>query len=156
MRTEGLRLNSRSFRGVRTSSGWGLASPARGPSSTGISMSARRAADWACGVGSGRWVLRERGGSGSSSSSVSYTHLDVYKRQILAATEEEVEAVHAGLRAYNRNYCPDAEDLSRAVRDEAGRVVAGTDSVSYTHLDVYKRQAPSRAAGAPRAFPSLG
>ena len=46
---------------------------------------------------------------------------------ILAATEEEVEAVHAGLRAYNRNYCPDAEDLSRAVRDEAGRVVAGTD-----------------------------
>ena len=46
---------------------------------------------------------------------------------ILAATEEEVEAVHAGLRAYNRNYCPDAEDLSRAVRDEAGRVVAGKD-----------------------------
>ena len=46
---------------------------------------------------------------------------------ILPATEEEVEAVHAGLRAYNRNYCPDAEDLSRAVRDEAGRVVAGTD-----------------------------
>ena len=71
VRTEGLRLNSRSFRGVRTSSGWGLASPARGPSSTGISMSARRAADWACGVGSGRWVLRERGGSGSSSSSYS-------------------------------------------------------------------------------------
>ena len=34
---------------------------------------------------------------------------------ILPATEEEVEAVHAGLRAYNRNYCPDAEDLSRAV-----------------------------------------
>ena len=30
-----------------------------------------------------------------------------------------------------------------------GVIVIGTEPVSYTHLDVYKRQAPSRAASIP-------
>lgn len=44
---------------------------------------------------------------------------------IRPAGEAEQEAVHAGLRAYNRQYVPDTEDLSLAVTDGAGRVIAG-------------------------------
>ena len=57
---------------------------------------------------------------------VSYTHLDVYKRQLL----EDLRAFLGiqsltGLRLFNRY---DLEGISR-------------EPVSYTHLDVYKRQA---------------
>ena len=51
---------------------------------------------------------------------VSYTHLDVYKRQVLAFLE------HFGLRALT----------VKLAFETLGEVV----SVSYTHLDVYKRQ----------------
>ena len=52
-------------------------------------------------------------------SSVSYTHLDVYKRQVIIRTMA----------------------ISGAICGIAGFViVSGASPVSYTHLDVYKRQ----------------
>ena len=54
---------------------------------------------------------------------VSYTHLDVYKRQIKASGTEVMEG---------------KIDHSRYV-EVATRL---TEPVSYTHLDVYKRQKP--------------
>ena len=53
-----------------------------------------------------------------TSGPVSYTHLDVYKRQVFEVPEAEVEWV----------------------RHEVPRLMAGVAPVSYTHLDVYKRQ----------------
>ena len=56
---------------------------------------------------------------------VSYTHLDVYKRQVLVgdliAVARVVQLQHQAAVARN---------------------IAFGDTVSYTHLDVYKRQAP--------------
>ena len=51
---------------------------------------------------------------------VSYTHLDVYKRQSIESTETESETTTVS----------DEDKLE-------------TEAVSYTHLDVYKRQAPA-------------
>ena len=59
--------------------------------------------------------------------SVSYTHLDVYKRQVLD-TPQQVES-HLLMRHY--------DGLLKSGRIK-GR--AGVAAVSYTHLDVYKRQ----------------
>ena len=53
---------------------------------------------------------------------VSYTHLDVYKRQ------------SKGRLAVPTRY---REGL---IEDAAGQLVCTIDTVSYTHLDVYKRQ----------------
>ena len=56
---------------------------------------------------------------------VSYTHLDVYKRQAIALKKgcknaaEAAEAIGIGLQAF---------------------CIPGSVAVSYTHLDVYKRQ----------------
>ncbi len=61
----------------------------------------------------------------SCSRSVSYTHLDVYKRQAYSVVPDI--AVHQVLTA--RFKIPDAPD-----------------PVSYTHLDVYKRQSQHRLA----------
>lgn len=47
---------------------------------------------------------------------------------IQPADEAAGEAIHAGLRAYNRKFVPDTADLSLAVRDEAGRIVGGCDA----------------------------
>ena len=52
---------------------------------------------------------------------------------IKPAGEAGEAAVHADLRAYNRTFVSDTADLSLVVEDGAG-------PVSYTHLDVYKRQ----------------
>ena len=71
---------------------------------------------------------------------VSYTHLDVYKRQGLCrqtAVKEPVEAVW--------EWCAASSDLSCQLRQ------GGTSllflAVSYTHLDVYKRQLFLAGAG---------
>ena len=65
----------------------------------------------------------------SRTSSVSYTHLDVYKRQLLTF-----------------------QDLSEQRVIERMRVDfvanASHESVSYTHLDVYKRQATAASSSA--------
>ena len=66
---------------------------------------------------------------------VSYTHLDVYKRQFLANIREVDAIVHV-VRAF------DDENVMREQGREDAFVdpLADIDTVSYTHLDVYKRQ----------------
>ena len=67
---------------------------------------------------------------------VSYTHLDVYKRQLHILTIEE--KIVLGLNPYNLNE-EDANTIRQSVIDKVIRLYAPI-SVSYTHLDVYKRQ----------------
>ena len=50
------------------------------------------------------------------------------KYVITPAGERESEAIHAGLRAYNRQFVPDTADLSLAVTDENGRIIGGCDA----------------------------
>ena len=47
---------------------------------------------------------------------------------IRPAEEREDEAVHAGLRAYNRTFVPDTEDLSLTAVDEDGQIIGGCDA----------------------------
>ena len=82
------------------------------------------------------------------SGSVSYTHLDVYKRQ-----EEDDDGLHnqnqlAGYTgAQFHGFAADAEPCEeKAHQNDAEGIVA----VSYTHLDVYKRQDLSRRAASAR------
>ena len=64
---------------------------------------------------------------GGDAKPVSYTHLDVYKRQLLPIT------------SVNGNYSPRVMRIRR--EGSTKRVTVGyLDPVSYTHLDVYKRQ----------------
>ena len=68
---------------------------------------------------------------------VSYTHLDVYKRQYdadLVAIESLTGFVREWI-AFTKKH----ENLTIEIRTKSGRC----DSVSYTHLDVYKRQVHS-------------
>ena len=48
--------------------------------------------------------------------------------EIVSSGEREVEEVHAGLRRYNRGFCPDVADLSCCIKYGEGRCIAGTDS----------------------------
>ena len=54
---------------------------------------------------------------------VSYTHLDVYKRQVVASCQSLIFPMNISV-------------LDRCLK----YVSVGSQSVSYTHLDVYKRQ----------------
>ena len=61
---------------------------------------------------------------------VSYTHLDVYKRQIQGYAEGLTEGMVED---------PESRDYyCEVIQDEAGKM--NKMAVSYTHLDVYKRQ----------------
>ena len=76
--------------------------------------------------------------------SVSYTHLDVYKRQgyyTVELSDPQVKAeltasIHAALHRYTYNKADSASLLIDLQH--------GPASVSYTHLDVYKRQVLNR------------
>lgn len=48
--------------------------------------------------------------------------------KILPAGEAENREIHAGLRRYNRRFCPNVADLSCCIKDGEGRCIAGTDS----------------------------
>ena len=63
--------------------------------------------------------------------SVSYTHLDVYKRQgtLTEAGKED---------PYSKRSVEENLDLFERMKN--GEFEDGTKAVSYTHLDVYKRQ----------------
>ena len=87
---------------------------------------------------------------------VSYTHLDVYKRQVSCSlmTTSCVTGGTSGIGlAFARALAARGDDLVLVARDEARlQAVAdeltaahGVQAVSYTHLDVYKRQVPSRS-----------
>ena len=82
-----------------------------------------------------------KGGTSAAPIAVSYTHLDVYKRQELEdelLEEEELELL-LGLGSNSNESPPPAEELL----DEFPSSSSWYRSVSYTHLDVYKRQLSS-------------
>ena len=77
---------------------------------------------------------QSRGGATlEGAKAVSYTHLDVYKRQEVGRGDEAPRELVGDLR----------ERLLVAHP-------VGLQAVYYTHLDVYKRQARPRAPGPPR------
>ena len=93
--------------------------------------------------------------SGSISTTVSYTHLDVYKRQpLFCANEVDFEVAWFSpqseyrpteyLQHWVRFWFDDALRLEAAKaiqRARLSRIVPHwCDTVSYTHLDVYKRK----------------
>ena len=105
---EGLRSHWRSIEGLRRCQGRFLIPTVPGPCSTGLS------------AGPGTFLP---GGSAACSRSSSATNpLDVYKRQVPGQQPQRLPAPNA--------------------QDRPGRRRVGP--VSYTHLDVYKRQASSR------------
>ena len=61
---------------------------------------------------------------------VSYTHLDVYKRQVLFSVSSPSICLSRFLHAL----------APSSFESNESDVMDGTLSVSYTHLDVYKRQ----------------
>ena len=72
---------------------------------------------------------------------VSYTHLDVYKRQVLmwASTPEAVRNCNSAMSSRSAtalDNCGWISTISESVNQRIRSM-----SVSYTHLDVYKRQA---------------
>ena len=92
-----------------------------------------------------------------SPASVSYTHLDVYKRQLTACGQKESEntVYSIGISQYGEHASLDNCRIGFLQGLEEAGLVEGTDftvdyqnagfddniaPVSYTHLDVYKRQ----------------
>ena len=69
------------------------------------------------------------------SSPVSYTHLDVYKRQDLV--EAAQNAMREMISRMQHQICD-----SSIIEDNMHQLVQALETVSYTHLDVYKRQMP--------------
>ena len=79
---------------------------------------------------------------------VSYTHLDVYKRQILAFSLTDIfdtigtligTGEKVGIVATNGENHQSAK-LDKALYSDLVATSVGAIAVSYTHLDVYKRQ----------------
>ena len=74
--------------------------------------------------------------------SVSYTHLDVYKRQMRGLTGEHGVMIPV----QNVDNLQLSDEIVSAVKKGLFHVYAvstieeGIEAVSYTHLDVYKRQ----------------
>ena len=95
------------------------------------------------------------GGVLSRMTAVSYTHLDVYKRQIQRGVKFPCDALFRDGRLIAW-LCPCREQANLLVRDGV-ELAADVYPVSYTHLDVYKRQALPYSAGCWRTllFPGL-
>ena len=79
--------------------------------------------------------MDHRVGRSSTLLPVSYTHLDVYKRQPLigANVVEKGRSTNGVITDFNGKF-------TLEVDESASLVVSYIGSVSYTHLDVYKRQ----------------
>ena len=67
---------------------------------------------------------------------VSYTHLDVYKRQVGDGINDSPALSCADVSVSMK----DSSDIAREVAD-ISLLSSSLSAVSYTHLDVYKRQA---------------
>ena len=90
------------------------------------------------------------------SKSVSYTHLDVYKRQVQgrAISDRDVEGeknviVISSIMQKNL-YGEGSDPIGREIKVETTYGTESFYAVSYTHLDVYKRQGcgrPDRFSG---------
>ena len=71
---------------------------------------------------------------------VSYTHLDVYKRQHL--TDIDYDVARQREKEVRHDVMAHVYTFGKAAPKAAGIIHLGaTSAVSYTHLDVYKRQA---------------
>ena len=81
----------------------------------------------------------------SKAEAVSYTHLDVYKRQVLAELLAVVEQRQALIQGEQRLGAARLDPTDH-VGDLQGLLVILVP-VSYTHLDVYKRQVMSLTKG---------
>ena len=91
--------------------------------------------------GAGRFGVRR---------AVSYTHLDVYKRQVSlngkpssgADYADDDEARRRAEREFNLSTTATLRDDNKVTAGKfwEGSVPASPEPVSYTHLDVYKRQ----------------
>ena len=80
---------------------------------------------------------------------VSYTHLDVYKRQTLYdLTIEPIRVMHGKqpILGYRIGSFGFLTDLKSIVPEELEKL-RGVEPVSYTHLDVYKRQVYTGSTG---------
>ena len=62
---------------------------------------------------------------------VSYTHLDVYKRQVPASHMKKKEKTPEFIRS---------DDIEKEFLKAFNQLTYRVSPVSYTHLDVYKRQ----------------
>ena len=80
---------------------------------------------------------------------VSYTHLDVYKRQVKVFGKVEIHLRHGRLEFNLAVDIVDEAILGVDVMNTYGFIInfknkvlriGGVEAVSYTHLDVYKRQ----------------
>ena len=72
---------------------------------------------------------------------VSYTHLDVYKRQLLSrAYEADISVVHNPLSGKLEITTRENVKTKRLEEHLLHRICHTPEAVSYTHLDVYKRQ----------------
>ena len=73
---------------------------------------------------------------------VSYTHLDVYKRQPLTSIVNYVDLLKSeNLENENaKDYIHVLEEKSQRLKQLTEDLVETSKTVSYTHLDVYKRQ----------------
>ena len=71
----------------------------------------------------------------SSYAPVSYTHLDVYKRQVLCCAVQEIY-----IESRCVGYLIDRWDNLFEWSDSMEVPTVSVKAVSYTHLDVYKRQ----------------
>ena len=71
---------------------------------------------------------------------VSYTHLDVYKRPVVASVEPESSPPNTPAIHMASSLLQIIRSRSFNLRSTSSSVTNGVPSVSYTHLDVYKRQ----------------
>ena len=70
---------------------------------------------------------------------VSYTHLDVYKRQDVVSAEE-TSAETAPVETETAVETSESVDNAESLAQDEGNASQVSETVSYTHLDVYKRQ----------------
>ena len=74
---------------------------------------------------------------------VSYTHLDVYKRQEWGNLEDEMNAKMRRFTSQLNHFYKEHKALWEI--DDSFDGLEIIDAVSYTHLDVYKRQSVTRS-----------
>ena len=74
---------------------------------------------------------------------VSYTHLDVYKRQVLTGD------LPTPVKYFNSQIAQEYKAIEKIAQQKLVDMVPD-EPVSYTHLDVYKRQTMRRDTGLPR------
>ena len=78
---------------------------------------------------------------GTNAEAVSYTHLDVYKRQILLSFN-----ITNNEKKFKNNFSIDDEKILEITVDNTEAILRILEPVSYTHLDVYKRQLQKSAS----------